>query len=538
VSTDDAAPRPGPGAGTPHSAGDVVLEVDGIGKEFYGVPVLRDVSFALRRGAVLGLVGENGAGKSTLMNVLGGVLTPEAGEMRLRGAPFAPTGPRDAAARGIAFIHQELNVFPNLSITDNLFVTGYPRSRVRPLIARRQARQRTRELLTEVGLARHPDTLVELLPPGERQLVEIAKAVAGRAEVVIFDEPTTSLTARESTRLFALIGELTARGTAVVYISHILEDVARLADDVLVLRDGRVVAGGPAAEMPPSRMIAHMVGRSLESLYPDRTSQVREDVALSVRGVSQPGVVADVDLDVRRGEVVGVFGLMGAGRTELARIVFGLDPRAAGTVLVGGRAVPAGDPRAAVRAGMAFVTEDRRQEGLLMDFPVSDNILLATLRRFSRRWGGVDTRRARAAAEEVAGVLQLRSSGLHRQPVRSLSGGNQQKTVIAKWLLTEPTVFVLDEPTRGIDVGAKQEVYRVIDELAAGGAGVLVISSELPEVKGICDRVLVMRRGEVVGEFTPEGYDDEAVLRAAFGERPAPAAADGAVRAADARGER
>jgi ribose transport system ATP-binding protein len=517
--------------------GDVVLEVDGIGKAFFGVPVLSDVSFVLRRGAVLGLVGENGAGKSTLMNVLGGVLTPETGQMRLNGEPYTPTGPRDAAARGIAFIHQELNVFPNLSITDNLFVTGYPRSRVRPLLARRRARQTARELLAEVGLARSPDTLVELLPPGERQLVEIAKAVAGRAEVVIFDEPTTSLTARESARLFALIGELTARGTAVVYISHILEDVARLADDVLVLRDGQVVAGGPSAEMPPARMIAHMVGRSLESLYPERTSRVGDEVALAVRRVTQPGVVADVDLEVRRGEVVGIFGLMGAGRTELARIVFGLDPRAAGSVLVRGREVPPDDPRAAVRAGIAFVTEDRRQEGLLMDFPVSDNILLATLRRFARRLGRVDTRRARAAAEEVAGRLQLRSSGLHRQPVRSLSGGNQQKAVIAKWLLTEPAVFVLDEPTRGIDVGAKQEVYRVIDELAAHGAGVLVISSELPEVKGICDRVLVMRRGEVVGEFTPAD-DDEVVLRAAFGEGVPPPGRVPGGRAADARGRR
>ncbi len=496
-----------------------VLVVEGVSKEFFGVPVLRDVSLSLGAGRVLGLVGENGAGKSTLMNVLGGIFPPDGGSMRLEGSPYRPRGPRDAAALGVTFIHQELNVFSNLSITDNLFLTSYPRLGPLPLLARRASRARTRALLREVGLDRSPDTLVETLAPGERQLVEIAKALSTDAKVVIFDEPTTSLTARETERLFALLRRLQERGTAIIYISHILGDVRRVADEILVLRDGALVGSGPVEEFPADRMISLMVGRSLEQLYPDRRAVPGEKLVLDVRSVTQPGVVADVSLQVREGEVVGLFGLMGAGRTELARMIFGLDPYSSGSVTIDGDAVPARNPRAAIRRGAAFVTEDRRDEGLFMDFPVVDNLAMVALPRFSRRpFGVVDTRSLLAAAREVGVSLRLKATSLERQPARSLSGGNQQKAVLGKWLLSNPRLFILDEPTRGIDVGAKHEVYTVVDDLAARGAGVLVISSELDELQGICDRILVMRRGEVRGEFDQRAFDAERILRTAFGE--------------------
>jgi ABC-type sugar transport system ATPase subunit len=496
-----------------------VLVVEGVSKEFFGVRVLRDVSLSLAPGRVLGLVGENGAGKSTLMNILGGILVPDGGSMRLDGEPYRPRGPRDAAALGVTFIHQELNVFSNLSITDNLFLTSYPRLRPLPLLARRTSRERARQLLREVGLDRSPDDLVETLAPGERQLVEIAKAISTDAKVVIFDEPTTSLTARETEKLFDLLRRLQARGTAIVYISHILADVRRVADEILVLRDGGLVGSGPVAEFPTDRMISLMVGRALEQLYPDRRAVPGDGVVLDVAHLSQPGVVADVSLQVHEGEVVGLFGLMGAGRTELARMVFGLDPYASGSVAVDGHRVPPLDPRAAIRRGAAFVTEDRRDEGLLMDFPVVDNLAMVALPRFGRGPAGVvDTRALVAAAREVGKSLRLKTASLERQPARSLSGGNQQKIVLGKWLLSQPRLFILDEPTRGVDVGAKYEVYTVVDDLAARGAGVLVISSELDELQGICDRILVLRRGEITGGFERGAFDAERILRAAFGE--------------------
>ena len=496
-----------------------VLVVKDVTKAFFGVQVLRGVSFSLGRGRVLGLVGENGAGKSTLMNILGGVFPPDSGSMELEGRAYHPKGPRDAAAHGVSFIHQELNLFPNLSIIDNLFITSFPTLRRLPFISRRSGRERAVQLLREVGLERSPDTLLEQLAPGERQLVEIAKALATRAKVVIFDEPTTSLTARETERLFALIEQLTSAGTAVIYISHILSDVRRLADDILVLRDGALVGSGPIEEFPVDRMISLMVGRSFDQLFPERRAVPGERPVLEVRSLTQPGMVANVSLTVHEGEVVGVFGLMGAGRTELARMIFGLDDYATGEVLVDGQPVPPLDPREAINRGMAFVTEDRRQEGLLMDFPVADNVALVALPRFARTpLGLVDDDKATSAAREIGTSLRLKTSSIERQPVRSLSGGNQQKAVVGKWLLSTPRVFILDEPTRGIDIGAKHEVYTVVDDLAARGAGVLVISSELAELKGICDRILVMRQGEVVGEFSREHFDSESILRAAFGE--------------------
>jgi ribose transport system ATP-binding protein len=364
-----------------------------------------------------------------------------------------------------------------------------------------------------------PDTRVEQLSVGERQLVEIAKALGRDASVIIFDEPTTSLTARESERLFALIDRLRRDQRSVIYISHVLGDVERLCDDIVVLRDGRVAGAAPQPELPVRKMISLMVGRRIDQLFPDRDVPPSDEPALEVRRISQTGIVRDVSLTVHRREVLGVFGLMGSGRTELARIVFGLDPYEEGSIAVAGRPLRRRAPRRSIRSGMAFVTENRREEGLLMDISIADNIALASLPRFVRRRSRLlDGRGLLRFAEDIASSLRIRSSGVARQPARALSGGNQQKVVIGKWLATQPSVLILDEPTRGVDVGARYEVYAIVADLAARGAGVLMISSELEELLGLCDRIVVMANGELVRAFRREEFDAERILAAAFRE--------------------
>lgn len=507
----------------PASTAPPLLSLQNVEKGFFGVPVLRGVSLSVRSGSVLSLIGENGAGKSTLMNVLGGVLPADGGEMHLRGRPYRPAGPKEARAAGIAFIHQELNLFTNLSVAENIFIDAFPRTRALPLIHRSRMLSQTRELLARVELEIEPDITVERLAPGERQLVEIAKALHSNAELIIFDEPTTSLTARETERLFALIGRLREQGTAMIYISHVLGDVKRLSDDIAVLRDGDLTAYGPAEQFNIPQMISSMVGRDLCSLYPAKTNKVDQRPLLEVIGLTQPGMVKDVNFCVHTGEVVGIFGLMGSGRTETARMIFGLDDYASGSVRLGEKVLPRLDPISSVAQGLAFVTENRREEGLLMDMSILENMGLASFSQYSRG-GWINFRAATAKLRELLTTLNVRSLSPDSQPVRSLSGGNQQKVVLGKWLATRPRVFILDEPTRGIDVGAKYEVYSIINDLASRGNGVLVISSELEELMGICDRILVMAVGEVQAEFCGPQFNREKLLRAAFREADPPPA--------------
>lgn len=498
---------------------DSILTFDHIEKSFFGVPVLRDINLSLPRGKVLGLVGENGAGKSTLMNLVGGVVTPDRGEMLLDGQPYAPRSPGAANNSGVAFIHQELNLFTNLSIAENMFINGFPHVGWLPMLNRSAMRTKTKQFLDAVNLQISPDTLVEKLSPGERQLAEIAKALSFNARLIIFDEPTTSLTARETERLFILIERLRSDGASIVYISHILGDVMRLADQIAVLRDGELVGEGRKQDFTVGRMISLMVGRDIKQLYPSRSAMPTTQPALEVRNVSQTGIVEQITFTLHQGETLGVFGLMGSGRTELARILFGIDGCEQGEIVVNGKSHAQFSPRQSIDTGMAFVTENRREEGLLMDICISNNIGLVALPRFAASSvTPLAEAQLNGAIGGVVDSLKIKAGDVRRQAVKTLSGGNQQKAVIGKWLLSKPQVLIVDEPTRGVDVGAKYEIYTIIAQLAAEGTGVLFISSELDELMGVCDRILVMSNGEVQAVFDQNEYDKERILRAAFRE--------------------
>ena len=492
-----------------------LLELRAIEKSFFGVPVLKRVSLQLDAGQTLGLVGENGAGKSTLMNILGGVLQPEAGRMNFGGALYQPKTPRDATAAGVAFIHQELNLFSNLSIAENLFLTHFPRKAF--WIDRKLIRRRTRDLLDRVGLHLPSDMLIERLSAGERQLVEMAKALNVDARLIILDEPTTSLSARETERLFALLKSLRDRGIAMIYISHALADVQELCEQLVVLRDGQVVGSGPIADYDNNRVVSLMVGRQTDQLFFNKSHKPTDEVALGVEHVTQPGMVHDVSFEAHKGEVLGLAGLMGSGRTELARILFGLDPMSEGRIGLFGQPIEHLSTRQRIARGMAMLTESRREDGLCMQASIADNVSLVAAGKLAKRTGGLlHQQRLRAATDRIRSRVKLSANANNDAPVETLSGGNQQKVVLAKWLLNEPKLLILDEPTRGIDIGAKFEIYGLIDELAAGGAAVIVISSELEELLGICDRILVIHHGEIQDELTRSEFDRNRIMRAAL----------------------
>lgn len=497
--------------------GNVIFEYKNISKSFFGINALQNVSFQLEEGKILGLIGENGAGKSTLMNIMGGVLPPNGGEMILRGELYEPQNPADASLAGIEFIHQELNLFNNLSVAENIAINRFPLLGKSPFINKKQLIGETARLLESLNMEFAPGTLVEALSPGERQLVEIAKALSTDADILLFDEPTTSLTAKETENLFAILRRLQADGKSIIYISHILGDVQELADEVVILRDGQVMGGGPIADFPINKMINLMVGREIENIFPAKTAIPTDQIVLDVREVGEPGLVRDISLRVNRGEIVGMFGLMGAGRTEFARMVFGVDPYSEGTILLDGEELPRQDPQRSISEGIAFVTENRREEGLLMNYPIIENLSLVSLPDYTAPVTKIiDTGRLRLKAEEVTASLRLKAADIRTQPAKSLSGGNQQKVVIGKWLLKDPKLLIMDEPTRGIDVGAKYEVYLIMNQLAERGSGVLFISSEVEELMGVCDRIIVWSRGEIMGEFNRDEFSQESIMRAAF----------------------
>ncbi|MFC5721440.1 sugar ABC transporter ATP-binding protein [Streptomyces gamaensis] len=491
-----------------------VLRVAAVTKSFPGVRALDGVDLALRAGEVHVLLGENGAGKSTLIKMLSGAHRPDTGRVLLDGAPVDIRSAQDAERLGIATIHQEFTLVPELSVAENIFLGRQPRTRL-GLVDRRAMRSRAADLLRRVRLDVSPAAPVRELGVAQLQMVEIAKALSLDARVLIMDEPTAVLTAREVDTLFGIVRELRAGGVGIVFITHHLEEIAALGDRVTVLRDGRSVAEVPASTAE-DELIRLMVGRDIAEQYPRVRPGAAGAPLLRVRGLTRRGPrgFREVGFEVRAGEVVGLAGLVGAGRTEVARALFGVDRYEAGTVEVDGQVLARGDVRAAMRAGLGLVPEDRKGQGLLLDAPLSDNLTLARLER-DARGGFVDRRAQRRAAASVAERLKVRMSGLE-QPARTLSGGNQQKIVIGKWLLADVRLLILDEPTRGVDVGAKVEIYRLVNELTAAGCGVLMISSDLPEVLGMSDRVLVMSQGRLAGELSGEAATQDAVMELAL----------------------
>jgi len=492
----------------------VALRLAGIVHRFGATVALDGASLEARAGEVHALLGENGAGKSTLLGILGGLLVPEAGTMEVGGAPYAPRSPRDARDRGIALIHQELSLFPHLSVAENILMGAEPSRQ--GLWERAEARRRTREVLSGFGHPEiDPDAAVGRLPIGARQVVEICRAIAARARVLLMDEPTSSLPRGDVDRLFATIARLRTAGVAVVYISHFLEETRAVASAFTVLRDGRTIGTGSLDSVTNDQLIALMVGRTVADLFPRRESRPSEEVALDVQGLVASGL-QEASFTLRRGEVLGVFGLMGSGRTEMVRALFGLSRPQAGRVGLRARPRPLDSPPADRLAdGIGYLSEDRKGEGLALPLSLADNVTMTRLSSCSRH-GILDlaAQREQAAARAAALQVRMRHPG---QPARTLSGGNQQKVAFARLVHQEADVLLLDEPTRGVDVGSKAQIYEAVASAAAKGKGVLMVSSYLPELLGICDRLAVMSRGRLgparpVADWTPES-----VLEAAIG---------------------
>jgi ribose transport system ATP-binding protein len=486
-----------------------VLELRGISKRFPGVVALDGIQFDLRAGEVHVLVGENGAGKSTLVKILSGIYQPDEGEILLDGRPVTLPDPHAAQEQGISTVHQELNLVPHLDVGRNMYLGREP-LRTAGIIDWPALYTGASAQLAALGMSFDPHTRVRSLGVALQQMTEIAKALIAEARVLILDEPTAAITAEESEQLFRIVSTLRDQGAAIVFISHHLDDATRIGDRVTVLRDGKYVATLPMAGTTPRDLIRLMVGRELTQQFPDRPHNPGA-VALQVSALNRRGMLHDISFAVRRGEILGIAGLVGAGRTELARAIFGIDPIDSGEIEIHGQSTHIGSPRAAIQHRMALLPEDRKQQGLVLLLSVADNIAMAAPENLPSPPGLVPPVQRARAADRFIQALRIRTPS-SRQRVVNLSGGNQQKVVLAKWLLTEADIFFFDEPTRGIDVGAKLEVYRLMNDLLERGAAIVMISSELPEVLGMSDRILVMREGRIVAELDGPTATQESVM--------------------------
>ena len=501
------------GDGEPSAATGELLRMRGIEKGFPGVQALGGVDMDLRAGEVLALLGENGAGKSTLIKILGGIHQPDAGTLELYGEPTVIDRPARAQQAGVAIIHQEFNLVLDLSVRENIFLgTGLTRL---GLIDESEERRRTLELFGRLGMELDPETSCRQLTVAQQQEVEIAKALASDARILVMDEPSSALSPPEVQRLLEVVRELREQGMGVIYISHRLDEIFEIADRVTVLRDGTHVDTRVIGELTRERLIEMMVGRSLDEEFPARKVDLGEE-RLRVCGLSRGRLVRDVSFAIRAGEVLGLTGLVGAGRTETARLIFGADRLEAGTVELDGQLLRLTSPRAAIRHGICLLTEDRKAQGLILGQSVCENFALPNLAGFSRG-GFISQQREHDAFAGFADQLKIKITG-HDQAAQTLSGGNQQKVILAKWLQCNTEVIMFDEPTRGIDVGAKYEIYQLINPLASTGKAILMISSELPEVLGMCDRILVMSEGAINGEITDvANATQEDIMRLAIG---------------------
>ncbi len=491
------------------------LRMQGISKSFDGTQALRNVDFSAAAGEVHAISGENGAGKSTLVKILSGALVRDAGEVLLEGQPVELGTPGRARRLGIRAVYQEFSLVPHLTVTENILIGRLPTRSGLGSIDWGEAHRRAEAILDSIGFVGiGVRQKVQQLSVSHQQMVEIAKAVAEEPRILILDEPSAVLSQEELKRLFRLVVELKQRGTLVLYISHRLDEVFEVADRITVLKDGQLVGTVRPKETDQGRLIKMMVGRDLGEIFPVR-QPTRAEVALRVTGLTKEGSFSDVSFDLHEGEVLGMFGLVGSGRTQVARCIFGAEPFDSGELLLGDTPIRPRTPKHAVEAGLALLTEDRKRDGLVLGVSIRDNVSMASFDHMSR-WGVIDRRAQAALVREKVVELDIRPTAIDRL-ARQLSGGNQQKLVLAKWLLTRARVLILDEPTRGVDVATKVEIYQIISGLAARGMGILLISSELPEILGMSDRILVMREGRLVGEFTRAQASEERVLASAAG---------------------
>ncbi len=496
---------------------DPLLRMTGISKSFPGVQALSEVELVVAPGEIHALLGENGAGKSTLLKILAGAQPPDSGTIGFAGEPVSFESPHAAQVKGIVTIYQEFTLAANMTICENVFIGREPGSRL--FVSWRRMAEETRALTRRLGLEADPMTPVRELSVAEQQLVEIARALSMKSRLIVMDEPTSALSQAEVAKLFGIIRDLKAEGISVIFVTHRLEEVVEICDGYTVLRDGRFVASGRVADTDIDGIIKMMVGREVNALFHHREDSTAGEIALSVEGISRRGssrdpsatVLADVSFSVRRGEVLGIAGLVGAGRTEVARAIFGADPFDSGRILIEGEPVRITSPQEAIRHGIGLVPEDRKQQALFLSLAIQMNMSMASLGRFSR-WGiFVDEPRESAMVEEYRKALSIRMAS-PEQIVANLSGGNQQKVVLARWLALQPKVLIVDEPTRGIDIGAKVDVHNLLFDMARSGIAVIAISSELPEVLAISDRIVTMREGRVTGEIARDGATQEKLM--------------------------
>jgi ribose transport system ATP-binding protein len=490
---------------------DLLVVMEGIEKTFPGVHALAQAQFELRAGEVHALVGENGAGKSTLMKVLAGVYAKDAGRILYQGKEVDIPNPRVAQNLGISMIHQELNLMPHLTLAHNVFVGREPRQGVRFMLDEKQINAQTQALFDSMHLKLDPRTRVAELTVATQQMVEIAKALSFDSQVLIMDEPTAALTEAEIEELFRIIRQLRDRGVGVVYISHRLEELKQISDRITVMRDGRYVGTEDAQTIPIERIISMMVGRTIYESAPEVPEHPSEEIVLEARNLNRGNAIKDVSFKLMKGEILGFAGLMGAGRTEVARVVFGADPLDSGEIYVHGKKVAIKHPRDAVHHGIGYLSEDRKRYGLALGMDVEANIVLAAFKKFLGRLGIVNNGKTRETGKHYVEALAIKTPSL-QQRVKNLSGGNQQKVVIGKWLTADTDVLIFDEPTRGIDVGAKSEIYHLLNELAQQGKSIIMISSELPEILRMSHRIVVMCEGRITGELTAAEATQESIM--------------------------
>jgi inositol transport system ATP-binding protein len=482
--------------GTDPGAGDELLAIEGIRKEFPGVVALDNVQFRLKRGTVHALMGENGAGKSTLMKIIAGIYHPDAGTMRLRGQELKLASPLDALEQGIAMIHQELNLMQFMTVAENIWIRREPKNRF-GFVDHAALRTKTQALFDALNINIDPEIEVSELSVANRQMVEIAKAVSYESDVLIMDEPTSALTETEVSHLFEIIRGLRAQGKGIVYITHKMNELFEISDEFSVFRDGKYVGTHAAADVTRDDIIRMMVGREITQMFPKEEVPIGE-VVLKVENLTLEGVFHDVSFELRTGEILGMAGLVGSGRSNVAETIFGVTPATSGRIEIRGQPVVVDSPRTAMSHGMAFLTEDRKETGCFLILDVLENMQMAVLNQSFVKGGFVDQTSVNRICEDMKDALRVKTPDLHER-IMNLSGGNQQKVLIGRWLLTKPRILILDEPTRGIDVGAKAEIHRLISRLAGDGVAVLMISSELPEVLGMSDRILVMHEGHLSG---------------------------------------